>query len=148
LGGKDAMLVLADAHLPRAIAGALWAGCAGAGQARGCVERVYAAREAHERLLAGLTAAAQALRVGNPADPTVDIGPLASPRRVEHAEALIEEAVAQGARRLCGGPVSPAGCEAGSFYAPSVIADVTHEMRLMREPVDAPVLAVMAVDSV
>src|SRR5947209_20282885 len=45
LGGKDAMLVLPDAHLPRAVAGALWAGCAGAGQARGSIERVYAASE-------------------------------------------------------------------------------------------------------
>jgi acyl-CoA reductase-like NAD-dependent aldehyde dehydrogenase len=47
LGGKDAMLVLADAHLPRAVAGALWAGCAGAGQARGSIERVYVAREVY-----------------------------------------------------------------------------------------------------
>ncbi len=46
LGGKDAMLVLADAHLPPAVAGALWAGCAGAGQARGSIERVYVMREA------------------------------------------------------------------------------------------------------
>ena len=53
LGGKDAMLVLADAHVRRAIGGALWAGCAGAGQARGSVERVYVAREVYERFLAG-----------------------------------------------------------------------------------------------
>src|SRR6202046_2016874 len=50
LGGKDAMLVLADAHVARAAAGALWAGCAGAGQARGAVERIYAAPEVTERL--------------------------------------------------------------------------------------------------
>ena len=53
LGGKDAMLVLADANLPRAVAGALWAGCAGAGQARGSVERVYVARELYEPLPRG-----------------------------------------------------------------------------------------------
>ena len=56
LGGKDAMLVLADAHLPRAVAGALWAGCAGAGQARGSVERVYVAREVARALPRGLVA--------------------------------------------------------------------------------------------
>ena len=60
LGGKDAMLVLADAHLPRAVAGALWAGCAGAGQARGSVERVYVAREVYERFVAGARRAARA----------------------------------------------------------------------------------------
>jgi betaine-aldehyde dehydrogenase len=56
--------------------------------------------------------------------------------------------VAQGAELRCGGPVSPAGCEGGSFYAPAVITGATQEMRLMREPLDGPVLAVVTVDSV
>jgi acyl-CoA reductase-like NAD-dependent aldehyde dehydrogenase len=149
LGGKDAMLVLADAHLQRAAAGATWAGCVGAGQARGSVERIYVAREMHDRFVSELVRAAQAVRVGNPADPSVQLGPLASERRIEHVGALVDDAVEMGAALLCGGPVSPpAGCEAGSFYAPAVLVDVTHEMRLMREPIDGPVLPVMAVDSV
>lgn len=148
LGGKDAMLVLADARLPQAIAGALWAGCAGAGQARGAVERVYVARELHERFVEGLVAAARALRVGDPGDPRTDVGPLASPRRLAHVQALVADALAHGATLHCGGPVSPAGCEAGSFYAPAVVTGVTHEMALMREPLEGPVLGVMAVDSV
>jgi acyl-CoA reductase-like NAD-dependent aldehyde dehydrogenase len=148
LGGKDAMLVLADAHLRRAVGGALWAGCAGAGQARGSVERIYVAREVHERFLAGLVAGARALTVGDPVDPRVQIGPLASVRRVEHVSALVDEAVAQGARLHCGGPVKPAGCDAGAFYAPAVITDATPEMRLLREPIDGPVLVVVPVDSI
>jgi acyl-CoA reductase-like NAD-dependent aldehyde dehydrogenase len=148
LGGKDAMLVLADARLPGAIAGALWAGCAGAGQARGAVERIYVAREVHDRFLDGLVSAAQALRVGNPADPRTDLGPLASPRRLKHVRGLVEDAVAHGATLRCGGPISPAGCDAGSFYAPAVLSEVTHEMALMREPIEGPVLGVIAVDSV
>jgi succinate-semialdehyde dehydrogenase/glutarate-semialdehyde dehydrogenase len=149
LGGKDAMLVLADAHLERAAAGAMWAGCVGAGQARGSVERIYVAREVHDRFVAELVRAAQSVRVGNPADPSVQLGPLASARRIEHVGALVEEALLRGATLRCGGPLTPPrGCEAGSFYAPAVVCDVTHEMRLMREPIDGPVLAVMAVDSV
>jgi acyl-CoA reductase-like NAD-dependent aldehyde dehydrogenase len=148
LGGKDAMLVLADAHLPRAVAAALWAGCAGAGQARGSIERVYVVREVYERFLAGLVRSAQALAVGDPADPRTQVGPLASARRAEHVSALIEEALAQGARLHCGGPVIPAGCESGSFYAPAVITGATHQMRLQREPVDGPVLTVTPVDTV
>jgi acyl-CoA reductase-like NAD-dependent aldehyde dehydrogenase len=148
LGGKDAMLVLADAHLPRAVAGALWAGCAGAGQARGSIERIYVASEVCERFVAGLAAGAAALTVGDPADPSTQVGPLASARRAEHVNALVAEAVEQGARLRCGGPVSPPGCERGSFYAPAVITGATHEMRLLREPVDGPVLAVVEVDSV
>ena len=148
LGGKDAMLVLADAHLAQAISGALWAGCVGAGQARGSVERVYVAREVYERFVEGLVAAASALRVGDPADPRTDVGPLASPRRLAHVRALVDDAVAHGAQLRCGGTVSPPGCAAGSFYAPAVITGVTHELALMREPLEGPVLAVMAVDSV
>ena len=111
LGGKDAMLVLADARLQRAAAGAMWAGCVGAGQARGAVERVYVAHERFDRFLAELVAAAGALTVGDPADPRTQLGPLASARRVEHVGALVAEAVEQGARVHCGGPVSPADDE-------------------------------------
>jgi acyl-CoA reductase-like NAD-dependent aldehyde dehydrogenase len=142
LGGKDAMLVLADAHVARAAAGALWAGCAAAGQARGSVERVYAAPEVSERLLARLVAGARALTIGDPRDPRVQIGPLASRRRAEHVGELVEEAVAQGATLHCGGPLDEA------FYAPAVLTGVTHQMRLMREPVGGPVLALMTFESV
>ena len=84
LGGKDAMLVLADADLARAVDGALWAGCAGAGQARGAVERVYVAREVAELFVEQLVARARGLSVGDPAggqSPAgrrVQVGPLAS----------------------------------------------------------------------
>jgi acyl-CoA reductase-like NAD-dependent aldehyde dehydrogenase len=170
LGGKDAMLVLADAHVARAAAGALWAGCAGAGQARGAVERIYAAPEVTERLVARLVAGARGMTVGDPSDPRVQIGPLASERRLAHVRELVEEAVAQGATLHCGGPVDPDGlaglppagptehqpahsaghnAETGrAFFAPAVLTGVTHEMRLMREPVGGPVLAVMTVGSV
>jgi len=147
LGGKDAMLVLADADLRRAVAGALWAGCAGAGQARGSIERVYVLREVYERFLAGLISGARALSVGDPADPRTQVGPLASARRAQYVAALVDEAVAQGARLHCGGPVQPPGCD-GSFYAPAVLSGATHEMRVMREPLDGPVLAVVAVDTI
>jgi succinate-semialdehyde dehydrogenase/glutarate-semialdehyde dehydrogenase len=146
LGGKDAMLVLADAHLARAVAGALWAGYAGAGQARGSIERVYVSREVSERFLARLVSGARALTVGDPADPRTQVGPLASRRRLERVQELVREALAEGAHLHCGGPVSPPGLT-GAFYAPAVISGVTHAMRLMREPLDGPVLAVMSVDS-
>ncbi|HTA98218.1 MAG TPA: aldehyde dehydrogenase family protein [Solirubrobacteraceae bacterium] len=176
LGGKDAMLVLADAHVARAATAALWAGCAGAGQARGAVERIYAAPEVTERLVARLVAGARAMNVGDPSDPHVQIGPLASERRLAHVRELVEEAVIQGATQHCGGPVDPddlvglasassterragtpsgvstSGAQAapspGAFYAPAVLTGVTHEMRLMREPIGGPVLAVMTVGSV
>ena len=148
LGGKDAMLVLDDANVPWAVAGALWAGCAGAGQARGSVERVYVARELHERFVGALVDGARTLRVGDPADPGTQVGPLASPRRLAHVQELVADAVAHGAQLRCGGPLQPPGCALGSFYAPAVVTGATHDMRLLREPIDGPVLAVVAVDSV
>jgi succinate-semialdehyde dehydrogenase/glutarate-semialdehyde dehydrogenase len=153
LGGKDAMLVLADADLDNAAAGALWAGCAGAGQARGAVERVYVAREVVEPFVERLLARARTYTVGNPVDRSeigrhAQMGPLSSQRRLRHVGELVEEALAQGARLRCGGPMDPPpGCS-GAWYAPTVVTDVSREMRLMREPLDGPVLAVMAVDSV
>jgi acyl-CoA reductase-like NAD-dependent aldehyde dehydrogenase len=146
LGGKDAMIVLADANVASAARAALWAGCAGAGQARGSVERVYVEREAHERFVARLVAGASAMTVGDPARAGVQMGPLASRRRVAHIDELVREAIEQGAGLLCGGPLQslPEGC-AGAFYAPTVLAGVTQQMRIMREPVDGPVLAVMSV---
>ncbi len=150
VGGKDAMVVLADAHVARAAAGALWAGYAGAGQARGAVERVYVQGAVHDRFLSHLVNGARALRVGDPERPGVQVGPLASARRVAHIRELVEEAVAQGARLHCGGPLEspPEGCAPGAaFYAPAVLSGVTHDMRVQREPLDGPVLTVQAVDS-
>jgi acyl-CoA reductase-like NAD-dependent aldehyde dehydrogenase len=148
LGGKDAMLVLADADLANATAGAIWAGCAGAGQARGAVERVYVARELAEPFVERLVARAQAHTVGDPADPHVQMGPLSSQRRLRHVTELVEEALAQGAQLRCGGPMDPPpGCS-GAWYAPAVVTGARPETRLMREPLDGPVLAVVAVDSV
>ena len=147
IGGKDAMVVLADANVPRAVAGALWAGCAGAGQARGSVERIYVARELHEPFLAGLVRSARALRAGDPADERTQLGPLSSPARLARVSELVQEAVAQGARMHCGGPLDAPVGSAGSFYGATVLSGVTEQMRIAREPVDGPVLTVYAVDS-
>ena len=149
LGGKDAMLVLADARLARAIDGALWAGCAGAGQARGSVERVYVAREVHERFVDGLVAAAARAarrRSGRSAHRRRSAGLAAAPG----ARAARSSTTPSRRAPRCAAAArpSPPGCEPGSFYAPAVITGVTHEMALMREPLEGPVLAVMAVDSV
>ena len=109
----------------RAVAGALWAGCAGAGQARGSIERVYVAREVYERFLAGLVARRAGAHRRRPVRPARAGRParLRAPRRARRARSSTRPSP-QGARLHCGGPVSPPGCEAGSFYAPAVITGV------------------------
>ncbi len=147
IGGKDAMLVLADANVARAVSGALWAGCAAAGQARGAVERVYVVREVYDAFLSGLVRAARSWRVGDPADDRTQLGPLSSPGRLARVNELVEDAVARGARMHCGGPLGAPVGTAGPYYAPAVLSGVSEDARMAREPVDGPVLAVYAVDS-
>jgi succinate-semialdehyde dehydrogenase/glutarate-semialdehyde dehydrogenase len=143
-GGADPMIVLADANLPRAVAGALWAACAGAGQTHGAVKRVYVARELHDRFVDELAAAAGLLRVGDPLREETQLGPLANAGRREALAAALTEAVAEGAQLRCGGPLEPTGL-AGIFQSPCVVAGATPSMRVMRERLPGPVIAVMAV---
>jgi succinate-semialdehyde dehydrogenase/glutarate-semialdehyde dehydrogenase len=148
LGGKDPMIVLPDANLDHAIAGALWGGFANAGQTCSGIERVYVLREVSERFVAGVVAGAQRLRVGDPMSWDTEIGPMVSPEQYRTVYELVQDAVAAGAALRCGGPAkSPAGLQEGSFYAPTVLTEVTHDMRIMREEVFGPVLPIIVVES-
>ncbi len=148
LGGKDAMVVLADANIGHAVAGALWGGFANAGQTCSGIERVYVLREVADRFIDGLVAGAQRLRVGDPMSWDTEIGPMVSAEQCQTVRELVDDAVAAGATLLCGGPAeSPPGFEQASFYGPTVITDVTHEMRIMQEEIFGPVLPIVIVDS-
>jgi succinate-semialdehyde dehydrogenase/glutarate-semialdehyde dehydrogenase len=148
LGGKDPMIVLPDANLDHAVAGALYGGFANAGQTCSGIERVYVMREVADRFIADVVAGAERLRVGDPMLWDTEIGPMASREQFETVRELVDDAVAAGAALRCGGPVdSPPGLEAGSFYAPAVLTEVTHEMRIMREEIFGPVLPIVVVDS-
>ncbi len=144
LAGADAMIVQGDANVPRAAAGALWAACAAAGQAHGAVKRVYVAAPLERRFLAELVRLAGGLGLGDPLDPATQLGPLATAARRDRLTAAVDEALAAGAEQLCGGPVAPAGL-AGAFQAPTVLRAAAPGMRLMRERLAGPVIAVMAV---
>jgi acyl-CoA reductase-like NAD-dependent aldehyde dehydrogenase len=148
LGGKDPMIVLPDANLDHAIAGALWGGFANAGQTCSGIERVYVAREVSERFIAGAVNGARGLRVGDPLGWDTEIGPMVSREQYELVDELVTDAVAHGAVLHCGGPAAaPPGLEAGAFYAPTVLTGVTHDMRIMREEIFGPVLPIVVVDS-
>jgi len=148
LGGKDPMIVLADAKLEHAIAGALWGGFANAGQTCSGIERVYVVREVAEHFIDGVVSGAERLRVGDPMDWETEIGPMVSREQFEVVRELVDDAVAAGASLRCGGPVtSPEGLEHGAFYAPAVLTDVTHDMRIMREEIFGPVLPIIVVES-
>jgi succinate-semialdehyde dehydrogenase/glutarate-semialdehyde dehydrogenase len=144
LGGKDPALVLADANLDHTTAGILWGGFANAGQTCAGIERVYAVRPVAEALTRRLVEGAKALRVGDPLDWDVDVGPMISEEQFGLVCELVDDAVASGARLECGGPVEIDGLS-GRFYAPAILTGVTHEMRIMREEIFGPVVPVMDV---
>src|SRR5947209_1881066 len=140
LGGKDPMLVLDDADLDVASSAAVWGAFVNAGQACLSVERCYVHQSLYEKFLDACVAKAQKLRFGNGMDPQTDIGPMIHERQLRIVEAQVEEARAQGVRVLAGGARLP---ELGPhFYAPTILADVTHQMRIMREETFGPVLTV------
>ncbi len=146
LGGKDPMIVCADADLGNAISGAVWGGFANAGQTCSGIERVYVMREVADRFVEGVAREAQKLRLGNPIEWETEIGPMTSPGQYDIVVNLIEDAVASGATKLCGGPTPVAGLS-DKYIAPTVLTGVTHEMRIMREEVFGPVLPIVVVDS-
>jgi acyl-CoA reductase-like NAD-dependent aldehyde dehydrogenase len=149
LGGKDPMIVLGDANLEHAVAGALWGGFANAGQTCSGIERVYVMREVADRFIAAVVAGARALRVGDPMSWDTEIGPMVSREQFQIVRELVDDAVAAGATLHCGGPVPapPAPGLSGDFYAPAVLTGVTHDMRMMREEIFGPVLPIITVDS-
>jgi acyl-CoA reductase-like NAD-dependent aldehyde dehydrogenase len=147
LGGKDPMVVLADANLDHAIAGALWGGFANAGQTCSGIERAYVVREVSDRFVDGVVAGAERLRIGDPDSWDTEIGPMVSREQFETVRELVDDAVAAGAVLRCGGPVAAPDGLSGSFYAPAVLTGVTHEMRIMREEIFGPVLPILVVDS-
>ncbi len=145
LGGKDPMLVLDDADLDVASSGAVWGAFVNAGQACLSVERCYVHRSVYKPFLEACVSKANRLRVGNGMDAQTDVGPLIHERQVETVEFHVENARSRGARVLTGG--SRLTNLGRNFYAPTILADVTHEMFIMREETFGPVLPVTPFDS-
>jgi acyl-CoA reductase-like NAD-dependent aldehyde dehydrogenase len=145
LGGKDPMLILDDADVEVASSAAIWGAFVNAGQACLSVERCYVHRSLYARFLDACVQKAKKLRVGNGLDPQTDIGPMIHERQVQIVESQVRDAIAQGARLLAGGGrlanLGP------NFYAPTILADVNQDMRVMREETFGPVLSVAPFDS-
>ncbi len=145
LGGKDPMLVLDDADVDVASSAAVWGAFVNAGQTCLSVERCYVHRSLYEPFLKACVEKTKKLRVGDGHHPETDIGPMIHERQLRIVETHVEDAVARGARVLAGGRSLP-GLGA-NFYQPTVLADVRHEMRIMREETFGPVLPVMPFDT-
>jgi acyl-CoA reductase-like NAD-dependent aldehyde dehydrogenase len=141
LGGKDPMIVLRDADLELAARGAVWSAFMNTGQSCASVERVYV----DERIAAAFTRRVveltKGLRVGNPLDPDVDVGPMENLGQLKVVEDHVRDARARGAEILCGGQRMDG--VPGYFFQPTVLRRVDHTMPVMTEETFGPVLPIM-----
>ena len=143
LGGKDPMIVLADADLERAANAAASYGMNNSGQVCISVERVYVEEPVHDEFVERLTGKVEALRQGPPGEPgTVDVGAIIFPPQIDLIDAHVKDAVDRGATVVTGGGV---GEGPGRFYEPTVLTGVDHSMLCMTEETFGPTLPVMRV---
>jgi succinate-semialdehyde dehydrogenase/glutarate-semialdehyde dehydrogenase len=145
LGGKDPMIVLKDADLERASRGAVWASFMNCGQSCGSIERVYVAREIADEFTARVVELTRQVKVGNPLEDGVGMGPMANSGQLEVVMDHIADARVKGARILVGG--NRITSLPGYFLEPTVLTGVNHTMKVMSEETFGPTLPIMTFDS-
>lgn len=139
LGGKDPMVVFADANLELAASAAVWGAFCNAGQNCAAVERLYVEKSVAETLTKKIVAKTLELRQGSGDDENVSIGPMSSERQMRIVEDHVAAFKADGAEILTGGKRK---ADAPSFYEPTVITNVNNDMRAMREETFGPTLPI------
>ncbi|NYV74204.1 NADP-dependent succinic semialdehyde dehydrogenase [Streptomyces sp. UH6] len=143
LGGSDPFVVMPSADLDRAAEVAVTARNQNAGQSCIAAKRFIVHADVHDAFAERFVAGVRALRTGDPMDESTDVGPLSSEKGRADLEELVDDAVARGARVLCGGrrPEGP-----GWFYEPTVLADITGAMRVHQEETFGPVATLYRAD--
>jgi acyl-CoA reductase-like NAD-dependent aldehyde dehydrogenase/FAD/FMN-containing dehydrogenase len=141
LGGKDPLIVTADADLEKASDAALRGSVLATGQACQSIERIYVDHSVYDQFLNLLVRKAETVRINYPDIKSGEIGPIIFDRQAETLHAHIEDAKSKGARVLTGGEIETHG--GGLWLRPTVIAHVSHTMTVMRDETFGPILPVM-----
>jgi acyl-CoA reductase-like NAD-dependent aldehyde dehydrogenase len=146
LGGKDPMIVTRDADVDRAVNATAWGGLLNTGQICISIERVYVEEPIYDEFVTKLQAKVETLRQGADGDTySAEVGAMTSPAQVGIVSEQVEDAREAGARILTGGKRID---QPGDWYEPTLIADVDHSMKVMREETFGPVIPVMKVRDV
>lgn len=145
MGGKDPFVICEDSDVEVAAKAVAWAAFLNAGQVCTSSERIYVQRAVADRFLEALVNFTGTLRIGPGIEHSTDIGPLARDHYRRKVEEHVDEAVKMGAVVLAGGRC-PAGFQKGFYYEPTVLINVTHSMKVMREETFGPVAPVMLYD--
>lgn len=142
LGGHAPMIVFDDADIDAAARACVRRAFGNMGQVCISVNRVYVDESIADDFTDKVIRGTLELRIGDPIDPAVDLGPMVSEAQRRKTKEHIEDAVQRGARILCGGR-EPEGFSRGYYFMPTVLADVDHTMRIMREETFGPVAPIM-----
>ncbi len=149
LGGKAPFIVCADADIEAAARGATAGALINGGQDCTAATRAYVQRSVYERWLARTIELFDGVRVGDPFDPTTDLGTLISAGQVERVDGFVQRAKQVGARVVAGGyRPAVAGFEGGAFYRPTIVVDCSQDSEIVCNEVFGPVLAVLPFDTV
>jgi len=136
LGGNAPLIVFADADLDQAVKGAIASKFRNAGQTCVCANRILVEDAIYDAFAAKMADATAALKVGSGDQPGVQIGPLIDAKAMDKVSTLVREAIDSGAKILTGGRPHAAGAQ---FFTPTVLADVTRDMRVNTEEIFGPV---------
>jgi aldehyde dehydrogenase (NAD+) len=148
MGGKNPLIVMADADLDLVMQGVVWAAFGTTGQRCTATSRLIVHRDVAETLVERIVARAQTLRVGNGLHADTEMGPLVNQDQLERVLSYIAIGKSEGAELRCGGARLTGGdYDHGYFVQPTVFTGVKHTMRIAREEIFGPVLSVITVDS-
>jgi len=146
LGGKSAAIILDDADLVATVEGLKFASLMNNGQACVAQTRILASRDRYDEVVDALSGMVGALAVGDPQDEATEVGPLVAERQQERVEKYIAVGQEEGAKVAVGGNGRPSGLEKGWYVKPTVFSGVDNSMRIAREEIFGPVLAVIPYD--
>ncbi|WP_322047760.1 aldehyde dehydrogenase family protein [Paraburkholderia sp. J67] len=143
LGGKSPLVILDDADLRTAVATGVMQCMTNAGQTCIAPTRMLVPFDRYEQAVAIAADVANAITAGDPDDPATKLGPISNRAQYERVQAMIQAGIDEGARLVAGGPGRPGGIERGFYARPTVFADVRNDMRIAREEIFGPVLAMI-----
>ena len=144
MGGKNAQIVLDDANLDLALDGALWGAFGTTGQRCTATSRILLQTGIAAEFIAKFVERAKKLKIGNGLDESIEVGPQVNADQIETSTRYVEIALKEGAELLCGGHALTEGpCAYGTFFEPTILAGVKPSMRIAREEVFGPVVALM-----
>jgi aldehyde dehydrogenase (NAD+) len=144
LGGKSAALVLDDADLETAMPTLMANAIINNGQACLAQTRILAPRSRYDEVVDAVVSSVRAMKIGDPMDPEVAIGPLVARRQQERVQGYIALGAKEGARVAIGGADVPPGVDRGWFVGPTVFTDVDNRMQIAQEEIFGPVLCVIS----